>query len=196
MWLDEPVLCDGSSSFRQLSVLYLYLVAFFAGLLLAVRLMFFGAERRRMPSPETLPLRRWEPAMVAFLVMFGIAGYLMVQRGTLDRLVGVAAAAIIAAIFAAIVTRLAIATARIQPEHDPDDPRYVLQGRVGIVTVDIPAGGEGMIRFQESAQGAETAVRAREIGGGAIAAEQEVCIERMEDGVAHVELWASVEQLL
>ena len=48
-------------------MLYLYLVSFFAGLLLAVRLMFFGAERRRIPSPEALPLRRWEPAVVAFL---------------------------------------------------------------------------------------------------------------------------------
>lgn len=177
-------------------MLYLYLVSFFAGLLLAVRLMFFGAERRRIPSPEALPLRRWEPAVVAFLAMFGIAGYLVVRQTEVRGAAAVGLAAVIAAIFAAIVTRLAIATARIQPEHDPDDPRYVLQGRVGIVTVAIPADGEGTIRYQEFAEGAETAVRAREINGGAIAAGQEVCIERVEDGVAHVELWATVEQRL
>ncbi len=158
--------------------------------------MFFGAERRRIPSPDTLPLRRWEPAIVAFLAMFGIAGYVLGRYGTLTPLAGVGVAAAIALAFAAIVTRLAIATARIQPEHDPDDPRYVFQGRVGVVTTAIPLGGEGMIRFQESVRGAETAVRAREIAGGAIDAGQEVCIERVEDNVAHVELWATVEQRL
>lgn len=177
-------------------MLYLYLASFVAGLLLAVRLMFFGAERRRIPSPETLPLRRWEPAIVAFLAMFGIAGYVIVRGGALAPLSGAGAATLLAGVFAAVVTRLAIATARIQPEHDPDDPRYVLQGRVGIVTLAIPVDGEGMIRFQGSVQGTETAVRAREISGGAIAAGQEVCIERVEDGVAHVELWATVEQRL
>jgi membrane protein implicated in regulation of membrane protease activity len=177
-------------------VLYLYLASFFAGLLLAVRLMFFGAERRRIPSPDALPLRRWEPAMVAFLAMFGIAGYLVLRQTEIRDTAAIGTAGVIAAIFAAIVTRLAIATARIQPEHDPDDPRYVLQGRVGIVTVAIPADGEGTVRYQESAEGAETAVRAREISGGAIAAGQEVCIERVEDGVAHVELWDTVEQRL
>lgn len=177
-------------------MLYLYLASFFAGLLLAVRLMFFGAERRRIPSPDTLPLRRWEPAMVAFLAMFGIAGYLIVRNGALASLSGAGAAALIGGVFATIVTRIAIATARIQPEHDPDDPRYLLQGRVGIVTVAIPVDGEGMIRFQEYAEGAEASVRAREIDGGAIAAGQEVCIERVEHDVAHVELWANVEQRL
>ena len=177
-------------------MLYFYLAAFFAGLLLAVRLMFFGAERRRIPSPDALPLRRWEPAVVAFLAMLGSAGYLLTKRYAVSAPIGLVTATVIAMVFAFGVTRLAIATARIRPEHDPDDPRYVWQGRVGVVTVAIPVGGEGLIRFQESAGGAETAVRAREIGGGAIAAEQEVCIERVEDGVAHVELWATVEQRL
>ena len=177
-------------------MLYFYLASFFTGLLLGVRLMFFGAERRRILTPDTLPLRRWEPAVVAFLTGFGLAGYLLARQAPLSRGAAFAAAVLIAVVFAGIVTRLAIATARIQPEHDPDDPRYLLQGRVGIVTVAIPADGEGAIRYQESAEGAETAVRAREIAGGAIAAGQEVCIERVEDGVAHVELWSTVEQRL
>lgn len=177
-------------------MLYFYIASFFAGLLLGVRLMFFGAERRRVPSPDALPLRRWEPAVVAFLTGFGLAGYFLTRQASLGRLAEILIAAAIAVTFAGIVTRLAIATARIQPEHDPDDPRYLLQGRVGIVTVAIPADGEGIIQYQESAEGAETAVRAREIAGGAIAAGQEVCIERVEDGVAHVELWSTVEQRL
>lgn len=170
-----------------------FLVSFFAGLLLAVRVMFFGAERRRYTA-GTLPLRRSEPAFVAFLVMFGIVGYLLTRSGlmmTASR-VGVSVAA--GVVFAAIVTRLAIATARIQPEHDPDDARYLLQGRVGVVTMPIPAGGEGMIRYGDA--GAETAVRACEVSGGAVPEGEEICIERVEDGVAHVERWAAVEARL
>ena len=160
---------------------YLFLSAFIAGLLLAVRLMFFGAERKRQ-SPGTLPLRRWEPAAVGFLSAFGISGYLLAQHAgmLLSR--------------AVIVTRLAIATARLQPEHDPDDPRYILQGRVGVVTVDIPVGGEGLICYEDV--GSTPVTRARDIGGGAIAAGQEICIERLEGGVAYVELWALVEARL
>ena len=172
---------------------YLFLSAFIAGLLLAVRLMFFGAERKRQ-SPGTLPLRRWEPAAVGFLFAFGIAGYLLAQHAGMLLSRAVMVAIIIAVVSAVIVTRLAIATARFQPEHDPDDPRYILQGRVGVVTVDIPVGGEGMIRYEDV--GSTPMARAREIGGGAIAAGQEICIERLEGGVAYVELWALVEARL
>jgi hypothetical protein len=39
-------------------------------------------------------------------------------------------------------------------------------------------------------------VRARTIDGRGVAAGEEVCIERIEDEVAFVELWATVEQRL
>jgi membrane protein implicated in regulation of membrane protease activity len=174
-------------------VTYAYLISLIAGLLLGVRLMFFGAERVR-PAPGVLPLRRSEPAIVAFLVAFGLAGYLLARYGRFDSMSVVSLAASFAVVCAAIATRLAIATARIVPEHDPDDPRYALQGRVGVVTIDIPAGGEGSIRYED--KGSMHTVRARDIGDGAIHAGQEVCIERIDDGVAHVELWALVEQRL
>lgn len=173
---------------------YLYLVSFIGGLLLAVRLMFFGAERRRRRPPGTMPLRRSEPAIVAFLLMFGIAGYLAARNGALTLATGLALAITLGTVFTAVVTRLAIVTARIQPEHDPDDPRFVLQGRVGLVTVAIPADGEGMIRYEDAS--AFVTVPAHDISNGAIAAGEEVCIERVENGVAHVERWALVEQRL
>ena len=156
--------------------------------------MFFGAERRKRPSANTLPLRRWEPAAVGFFIMFGVVSYLLTGREGVSPVIGAVVASIIGVIFAAIVTRIAIAMARIEPEHDPDDPRYILQGRVGVVTVAIPAGGEGMICYEDV--GSTPVVRARNIGVGAIAADQEICIERIEDGVAHVELWALVEERL
>lgn len=174
-------------------MLYLYLVAFIAGLLLAVRIMFFGAERRRQ-RPDTIPLRRSEPAVVAFLVMFGITGYLLVRRTTLGPIEGAGVAAVAGVVWALVVARLAIAMARVTPEHDPDDPRYVLQGHVGRVTESIPAGGTGTISFTDGA-GTRVAL-ARSIDGAPIDAGLEVCIERIDDGVAFVELWSLVEARL
>jgi membrane protein implicated in regulation of membrane protease activity len=173
-------------------VSYLFLASFIGGLLLTVRLMFFGAERRR--RSDVMPLRRSEPAIVAFLLMFGIAGYLVIRNGTSAPVGGLIVAIVAGIVFAVLITRLAIVTARIQPEHDPDDPRFLLQGRVGLVTVAIPANGEGMIRYEDAS--APVTVRALDIARGAIAAGEEVCIERVEDGVAHVERWALVEERL
>ncbi len=173
---------------------YLFLASFIAGLLLGVRVMFFGAERRRLRSADALPLRRSEPAIIGFLLMFGVAGYLLTRRGTVSPGAGAGIAALLGLVWAALVTRLAIATARLQPEHDPDDPRYVLQGHVAIVSTPIPSDGEGTITFSQA--GAQRTIRARTIDGSAIAEGEEVCIERLEDDVAFVELWAIVEQRL
>jgi hypothetical protein len=172
----------------------IYLISFIAGLLLAVRIMFFGAERRRARPVDAMPLRRSEPAISAFLVMVGVAGYLLTRPGRLSPAAGAGVALGLGALWAALVTRLAIATARVQPEHDPEDPRFVLQGHVAVVTADIPADGQGTITVGE-ADGQRT-LGARSIDGQAIDAGLEVCIERVEDGVAFVELWALVEARL
>lgn len=171
-----------------------YLIAFIAGLLLAVRIMFFGAERRRIRSIDGLPLRRSEPAISAFLVMFGVAGYLLTRPGRLPPAAGVGAAVVLGALWAVLVTRLAIATARVQPEHDPDDPRFVLQGHVAVVTVDIPPDGAGTIILGDA--DGRRSLAARAIDGQAIGAGLEVCIERVEEGIAFVEPWAMVEARL
>jgi hypothetical protein len=171
-----------------------YLISFIAGLLLAVRIMFFGAERRRARPVDGMPLRRSEPAISAFLVMVGVAGYLLTRPGRLSAPAGAGVALALGALWAALVTRLAIATARLQPEHDPDDPRFVLQGHVAMVTADIPADGEGTIVVGEG--DGHRSLGARSIDGRAIEAGLEVCIERVEDGVALVEPWAVVEARL
>src|SRR3954466_12309439 len=120
-------------------MLYLFLAAFIAGLLLAVRVMFFGAERRRLQPTDAMPLRRSEPAVIGFLIMFGVAGYLFTRHGTLSAAAGAGAAALLGLAWAILVTPLAVAPARMQPDHDPDDPRYVLQGHVASVSTAIPA---------------------------------------------------------
>jgi hypothetical protein len=173
---------------------YVFLVAFIAGLLLSVRIMFFGAERRRPRVVDAMPLRVSEPAIVAFLIMFGVAGYLLTRHGAMSAGWGIGLALLLGALWATVVTRVAIATARVKPEHDPDDPRYVLQGHVAIVTLAIPAEGEGAIAYGEG-DGHRT-LPARAIDEVAIAEGLEVCIERVDGGVAFVEPWALVEARL
>lgn len=172
---------------------YVFLISFIAGLLLAVRIMFFGAERRRARVIGGMPLRRSEPAVVAFLVMFGVAGYLL-TRGTMGAASGTGLALLLGVLWAVLVTRVAIATARVTPEHDPDDPRFVLQGHVAVVTKAIPSDGEGAITYGEG-DGHRT-LPARAIDENAIAEGLEVCIERVDSGVAFVEPWAVVEARL
>ncbi|MEO8560463.1 MAG: hypothetical protein ABI601_00210 [bacterium] len=175
-------------------MLYLFLAAFVAGLLLAVRVMFFGAERRRLRPEDAMPLRRSEPAVIAFLLMFGISGYLLTRYGTMSTGSGMGVALLLGLVWAAVVTRLAVATARLQPEHDPEDPRYALQGHLAFVSAAIPSAGEGTITFSDA--GAERTVRARAIDESAIAEGEEVCIDRLDEEVAYVEPWAIVEQRL
>jgi hypothetical protein len=141
-----------------------------------------------------MPLRRSEPAVVGFLIMFGVAGYLLTRQGAVSNAAGVGIAVLLGLAWAALVTRLAGAPARVPPEQDPEDPRYVLQGHVAVVSVAIPADGEGAITLSDT--GAPRNVRARTIDGSAIAQGEEVCIERVEGDVAFVELWAIVEQRL
>lgn len=173
---------------------YVYLLAFIAGLLLTVRIMFFGAERRHARAREAMPLRRSEPAVAAFLVMFGVAGYLVARYAALASSAGIGVAIACGVLWAVVVTRLAIATARVKPEHDPDDVRFALQGHVAFVAERVPADGEGAIEVPRSTDGA--CLRARALDGTAIEAGAEVCIERVEDGVALVELWSLVESRL
>jgi hypothetical protein len=173
---------------------FLFLAAFIVGLLLGVRVMFFGAERRSLPSSDPMPLRRSEPAIVGFLLMFGVAGYLLTRRPGASNVGSVGIATLLGLVWAVVVTRLAVATARVQPEHDPEDPRYVLQGHVALVSSPIPPDGEGAITFSDAGQ--QRTIRARTIDGTGVAADEEVCIERVEDEVAFVELWTIVEQRL
>jgi membrane protein implicated in regulation of membrane protease activity len=170
-----------------------FLLCFVAGILLGVRLLFFGAERRRLKA-GAIPLRRSEPAVVAFLTMFGLAGYLLDRSGHFTSARTATYALLLAAVWAFIVTRLAIATARIVPEVDPDDPRFALQGCVAVVTKEIPADQEGEIRFES--ESTSQSLRARNIGEGGISAGDEVCIERVDDGIAFVERWSLVEKRL
>jgi hypothetical protein len=177
----------------------LFVASLIAGLALAVRAMLYGVERQGTPfgaPPPSSPSVRFTPAVIAaFAVAFGAAGYLLTRPGRLGALSGTIVAIIVGALAGSYAVRLVRRAAAFVPEHDPDDPRYVLQGHVATVTTAIgPNGEEGEITYV--VEGARHTVRARGLDGSTAERGAEVVIERIENDVAYVEPWVEVEKRL
>lgn len=173
------------------------IVAFLIGLLLAVRVMFFGV--RRKVDETRLAHRRWPLALAAFLIAGGSALYAAIADD--GSVTGRASALVllIAGLAGAGAWWLVQRSAAI-PSSDPeDDPRYRFQGHVARVTEPISSGAAGRVAFDFEGQrhdlralwAVEDATRP---GSGARGSE--VVIERVEADVAYVEPWATVEERL
>jgi membrane protein implicated in regulation of membrane protease activity len=175
-----------------------FVAALIAGLLLAVRAMLLGVERRRTPfgapPPPTPSVRFSTPVVSAFAITFGAAGYLLTRPGRMGAVAGTITALLIGTIAGAFAVRLVRRAAAFVPEHDPDDPRYVLQGHVATVTAPIGQGGDGEIAYV--VEGKRHTLRARGLDGSSADPGVEVVIERIEDNVAYVEPWVEVEKRL
>lgn len=175
-----------------------FVAALIAGLLLAVRAMLLGVERRRTPfgapPPPTPSVRFSTPVVSAFASAFGAAGYLLTRPGRMGALAGTAVALLIGTVAGAFAVRLVRRAAAFVPEHDPDDPRYILQGHVATVTAPIGQGGDGEITYV--VEGTRHTLRARGLDGSTADRGVEVVIERIEDDVAYVEPWVEVEKRL
>ena len=176
----------------------IFVAALILGLLLAVRAMLLGVERRRSPlgahAPSTPAVRFSTPVVSAFAFTFGAAGYLLTRPGRMGLAAGTVVALLIGAAAGAFAVRLVRQAAAFVPEHDPDDPRYVLQGHVATVTASIRPGSEGEITYV--VEGARHTIRARGLDGATAEQGIEVVIERIEDGIAYVEPWVEVEKRL
>jgi membrane protein implicated in regulation of membrane protease activity len=175
-----------------------FVVALIGGLLLAVRAMLLGVERRRTPfggpPPPPPSVRFSTPGVAAFATAFGAAGYLLTRPGRLGAAPGTILALAIGTVAGASAVRLVRRAAAFVPEHDPDDPRYVLQGHVATVTAPIGQGGDGEITYV--VEGKCHTLRARGLDGSTADRGTEVVIERIEDNVAYVEPWVEVEKRL
>jgi membrane protein implicated in regulation of membrane protease activity len=175
-----------------------FVAALIVGLLLAVRAMLLGVERGRTPfgapAPMTPSVRFSTPVLSAFAITFGAAGYLFTRPGRMSAATGTVIALLIGTIAGAFAVRLVRRAAAFVPEHDPDDPRYVLQGHVATVTAPIGPGGDGEIAYV--VEGTRHTVRARGLDGSIADRGVEVVIERIEDNVAYVEPWVEVEKRL
>jgi hypothetical protein len=175
-----------------------FVAALILGLLLAVRAMLLGVERSRTPlgapSPTRPSIRFSTPVISAFAVTFGAAGYLLTRPGRMSPAAGTIVALLIGTLAGALAVRVVRRAAAFVPEHDPDDPRYVLQGHVATVTAPIGPGGEGEIAYV--VEGTRHTVRARGLDGSVADRGVEVVIERIEENVAYVEPWVEVEKRL
>ncbi len=175
-----------------------FVASLILGLALAVRAMLYGVERQRTPfgaPPPPRPSVRFStPVISAFAVTFGVAGYLLTRPGRMGAASGTIVAILIGVGAAAYAVRLVRRAAAFVPEHDPDDPRYVLQGHVATVTAAIGPDGEGEITYV--VEGTRHTMRARGLDGSIAERGTEVVIERIEGDVAYVEPWVEVEKRL
>jgi len=172
----------------------LYLASFIGGLLLAVRIMTHGVERAREDHPTgDRSFRLSTPVLVSFTMLFGSLGYVLSRRGVAQS-VAAPTAALLGIAGSIVVARLVKRWWAVVPEHDVDDERYVLQGQLARVTKSIGPDVDGEVAFEFG--GDHKRLRARGAIGGAIAADTDVVIERVEADVAYVEAWSDVEKRL
>jgi len=186
----------------------LFLAVLFLGLVAGVRAMLLGTEHLprgvQLPAPhertsehvtdaEPSALFNWASAG-AFAFAFGLAGYLFTRFSTWGIPVCVIAATVAggAAITlqSLLIARWAIPSARA----DHVDERYLLQGTIGRISREVPADGEGELRY--TLDNVTYTLPARELVGAVLAQDVEVVMDRVEGGVAYVESWAQVEQRL
>ena len=176
-------------------MLIFWSTAIVAGLLVLVYLMIAGVPR--LPTASSGPggkPRTALPVLGAFSTSAGIAGYLT-MNSTHPQAAPRIALVVGVASLAALATRWLVVRAFTEPPPDPeDDPRYRYQGQVGRVTRAITAEQPGWVAFEADDQRFELV--ARSIDGEPLAENVEVVIERIDDNVATVEPWATVERRL
>ena len=175
-------------------MIYAFVGLVFVGLIAAVRVMLYGVERHRSAGDTTPRSFSASPALLAtFCFVAGVTGYACMRFG-----VGTAATWLAALGLGAVATYAAsqviAAWWTVVPEHDVDDERYVLQGSLGRVVAAIGPDSAGQISLESS--GHHQVIPARGIDDQSMGVGTEVVIERIEEGVAYVEDWATVEKRL
>lgn len=176
------------------------IIAFLAGLLLAVRVMLFGVQRRI--DEQRLAHRKWPLALAAFLVVTGAFLYARANSGSRVT-VGAMAVVVLAGAVVGTGAWWLVKRSAAVPSSDPeDDPRYRFQGHVARVIEPIQTGAElggGRIVFDFDGKRHELRAAWATAGEGERDSgrrDSEVVIERVEEDVAYVEPWAAVEQRL
>ena len=162
--------------------------------MLAVFAMLNGvgfARRNRSQAPSAFFNL---PAVAAFAIGFGAAGYPLATRTRLPAwgivLIAVGAGALAISGMITLLAQWAFRGVSAATASDEEE----IQGQLAVVTRDITASTPGEISY--SSLGREMKVPARGLGTKALAIGADVVIDRIEDGVAFVEEWAVVEQRL
>lgn len=163
-----------------------------AGLAVGVTAMIGGIDRKQRHGAWVKYFNL--PTAGAAAALFGIVGYPLAKYSSLGTAAmlaiagGAAAAAAIGMV--ALIAGWAVPSAALHVE----DPRYALQGHPARVSQAISIGQPGEISYEHD--GVRHAVPALGLDGIAISAGAEVVIERIEDGVAYVELWSNIQKQL
>jgi hypothetical protein len=175
-----------------------FLAVFAAGLCLGVYAMLHGVERQRS-KPARSPKARSRPSAffnaptaAAFCITLGATGYLLVTRTTLGiiaiLLIGLGASAVMTASMIVLMARWALPYSGMPSSDDG------IQGQLALVTQPISASAPGEIAF--TAGGIRRTLAACGVQESEIPQDSEVVIDTIEDGVARVELWSTVERRL
>jgi hypothetical protein len=163
-----------------------------AGLLVGVISMLGGIDRKARHGAWVKYLNL--PTAGAAAALFGIVGYPLAKYSSLGvaAILAIAGASALAAAggVVAIIAGWAVPSAARHVE----DPRYALQGHPARVSQGIALTGAGEITFEHD--GERRTVPAVGLEGASIAAGTEVVIERVENGIAYVELWSNIEREL
>jgi hypothetical protein len=168
--------------------------AFFllGGLLVGVGAMLGGIDRKARHGPWVKYLNL--PTAGAAAALFGIVGYPLAKYSSLGTaaILAIAGASALAAAAGVVVliAGWAVPSAALHVE----DPRYALQGHPARVSQSITTSGAGEIAFEHDS--ARRTVPAVGLEGASIEVGTEVVIERIENGIAYVELWSNIEREL
>jgi hypothetical protein len=169
-----------------------FLIVFMAGLGAAVYTMLLGVT----PSPAARTTTKigmlTAPSVAAFAVVFGAVGYLCTTRTTLTPFVifviAFAAGAVTIPVSAPILARVA----RSRKASAGDD--FDIEGQLATVVNPLSDISPGNVVYNRD--GREVVQRAVNLVSGALAAGHEVVIDRIENGIAYVEDWETVEKRL
>lgn len=179
------------------------MLLFGTGVLLAVRVMFFGV--RSTVGIDTFRTRAWPLAIGASFCAAGGLLYLQ-SRGGGSVTTAVIAVVVVLSGLAGVgawwTVRRSEAAAALSPDPD-EDPRYRFQGHVARIVAGIgePHAGGGVGRIAFVIDGRTLELAAQWLPGTTASSRDgsvnsEVVIERIEDDVALVEPWALVESRL
>jgi uncharacterized membrane protein YphA (DoxX/SURF4 family) len=170
-----------------------FLGAFIGGLVLAVFVMLHGVEHARRNRSRAPSAFFNLPAIAAFGVGFGAVGYPIASRTTLP-VWGVLLIAIGGGVLAitgmiTLLARWALRGIRTAPGEVDE-----IQGQLAIVSREISPVGTGEISYEQ--MGKQIYIPARTLSDKRVPVGADVVIDRIENGVAFVEEWATVEQRL
>ncbi len=173
-----------------------FLIALILGLVLGVTAMLRGIDRHLQRNGRVALLNT--PTIAVFATVAGAVGYPLARYSPL----GIAIVSAIAAAsgVAGAVGMFGLLAGWIVPSaaREVEDVRFALQGHFGHVTAEIGAPGSGDISGEISYEqgGTRHVLPARGVDGQQIEFGEDVVIERIEDGVAHVAPWRTIAKQL